>query len=617
MSKYMCRFYFFSLFWLLFIVPNNLFGQAQSNLSEEFLNSLDEDLRQVLTNENSDDNDEIEKLFNSRTSVENNKLILEKIRKQLERIEKNIDPDRLKEPSSLERFGERFFSSMQTTFMPINIPNITGDYLLDVGAIVEIIFTGKLKQTLELIVLRDGSISIEGFGSIKVAGLSISQAQQNISDFVSRISLGVNSFVSLKEMRDIQILVLGYVNNPGIYTMNGGSHLIQALNVSGGIAPNGSYRTILHKRNGEVLNSFDLYDLFNSGEFNSDIALRSGDTVFVPPSSFQVALSGGINSSGLFEINQGETLADLIGFAGGYESNSISDSKIEVRRYKNNSQSSIFLDKSNIANFDLQTRDSVFVPFFQLEPSKISKVKITGAVRNPGVYQINREDSFKSLLERTGGYLDDAYPFGTVFLRKSSMVLESEYDLKSYKDTAMSVLSKLGGKNSATITSDTLKFLMSEITSAKAPKGRIIGDFEIYKDNLNNVFTLQDEDEIIVPFFNNSVHIFGEFKNPGSYIYDSSKSVLNYIEDAGGLTFISRSELLAIAPNGSSDIFIYRKNVGKFFNRFNQEVKIYPGSILYASSDIGQLQNLEYAQTLTTLLSNIAITAASINSISN
>ena len=56
--------------------------------------------------------------------------------------------------------------------------------------------------------------------------------------------IGVDVFVTLLNIRDIQILVAGNVFNPVPYTLNGNSNLFHALSVSGGPSDLGSFRKI-------------------------------------------------------------------------------------------------------------------------------------------------------------------------------------------------------------------------------------------------------------------------------------------------------------------------------------------------------------------------------------
>ena len=85
-------------------------------------------------NENSQKNGPLEKLLNSKTSVLKNKAALQIIKQQITDLENRIlDESELDSASILPRFGESFFSSTQSTFMPINVPNLDGDYVLGVG----------------------------------------------------------------------------------------------------------------------------------------------------------------------------------------------------------------------------------------------------------------------------------------------------------------------------------------------------------------------------------------------------------------------------------------------------------------------------------------------------
>ena len=127
---------------------------------------------------------------------------------------------------------------------------------------------------------RDGSINFEQIGKIFIAGLSLDKASDIIKTKVTTSYIGTEAFVSLDNVRDIQIFITGGSRFPGIYTLNGNSHVLHALNVAGGITEEGSFRSIQIKRNGEVVNEVDLYQ-----------ALILGDTFNIPLKSIQFILS--------------------------------------------------------------------------------------------------------------------------------------------------------------------------------------------------------------------------------------------------------------------------------------------------------------------------------------
>ena len=132
--------------------------------------------------------------------------------------------------------------------MPINVPNLNGNYLVDVGDQFKLLLTGKISEEIDLEIGRDGSVPIPEFGKVYVAGKSLSDAEALISAFIDLKTVGVSSYLSLAKVRDIQVLMLGGIESPGIFTISGGSSVLSALNVAGGISDNGSYRKIDVKR---------------------------------------------------------------------------------------------------------------------------------------------------------------------------------------------------------------------------------------------------------------------------------------------------------------------------------------------------------------------------------
>ena len=80
------------------------------------------------------------------------------------------------------RFGKYIFQSVQSSFMPINEPNLDGSYLLDFGDMLELQLIGQKNEIEELLVNRDGSINIPDIGKIFVSGLSLESASDLIKN---------------------------------------------------------------------------------------------------------------------------------------------------------------------------------------------------------------------------------------------------------------------------------------------------------------------------------------------------------------------------------------------------------------------------------------------------
>ena len=154
------------------------------------------------------------------------------------------DIDKYTKPQ--KRFGNSIFNLMQSSFMPINEPNFDGSYILDFGDVLEIQTVGQnndLARPKEIPVKRDGTINVPDIGKIFVAGLSLESASQLIKNKINSTFIGTESFISLVNVRDIQVLITGNANNPGIYTLNGNSNILHALSMAG-IDDLGSYREV-------------------------------------------------------------------------------------------------------------------------------------------------------------------------------------------------------------------------------------------------------------------------------------------------------------------------------------------------------------------------------------
>ena len=589
-----------------------LSAQTNPQLSEEFLEGLPPSVRDQIEVQNSVvEEGELEDLFRSDTSLEKNKVILNKLKDQLKALETQLEGEELNGSRDLTRYGDVFFQSLQSSFMPINVPNLNGNYLVDVGDQFKLLLTGKISQEIDLEIGRDGSVPIPELGKVYVAGKSLSDAEALISSFINVKTVGVSSYLSLAKVRDIQVLMLGGIESPGIFTISGGSSVLSALNVAGGISDNGSYRKIDVKRSGKVIDTVDLYDIFVFGKFNATTTLRSGDTIFVHPSSFLVPVSGGVNYEALFEILPGETAGSAIKFAGGFSEGFYGFDNIAVESVDLNGTKNTVVALQETQNFTLNPRDSVIVPSFVNEPKSAQHVIIEGMVHRPGKYIIKEGAKLSEVIERAGGYKNDAYTFGGALFRQSALEKEKIFAQLNYSDTVNYIVSNIGKPNRS-VDSSALDLLGEELRSQNFT-GRLVADFNIasFRSDSSSDIQLAHQDRIVIPPLQKIVYLFGDFKNPSNITFDSSFSAKDYVKLVGGLKDSAYNELLVIDPDGTTHLFNSKSLL------FSKSVDIYPGTIIYAPRDIGKLSGVLYASTVSPILSSLALSLASLNSINN
>ena len=259
-------------------------------MDDNFLDSLPDDVRQDVM-ERAQSNQE-NTLNQYRPSQYSSKLeqaeelikLKMRIEKDLLELDRRLKTDeKLELPQELELFGSNFFTTFQTSFMPINEPNPDSSYELDIGDMLDIQLVNKKITLNHFPVKGDGSINIPEIGKIIIAGLSLSEASELIKSTISSTFIGSKAFVSLEQVRDVNILVTGNTKNPGIYTLTGNSNILHALSMAGGVNEFGSYREINLIRDNKVIETLDVYDLLIDGVYDIKKRLRSGDVVFVEP----------------------------------------------------------------------------------------------------------------------------------------------------------------------------------------------------------------------------------------------------------------------------------------------------------------------------------------------
>ena len=504
---------------------------------------------------------------------------------------------------SSARFGNEYFSMMQSTLMPINEPNLDPNYILGFGDVLQLQLVGQKSEIIEVSLLRDGSITLPNIGKVFLSGLSLQEATKIIKTKFEISFIGVDVFVTLLNIRDIQILVSGNAFNPGPYTLNGNSNLFHALSVSGGPSALGSFRRIDLIRDDKTLETVDLYENFIFGKNSFGPQLRSGDIIFIHPSQNLVSISGAIKRPGNYELLSTERLGSLINFANGIRSNADLDS-IHIQRINNGKAIQVKASRENFEEEILNDEESVFIRAYPFR-----SVTISGSVEKPGSYLLNEGDGILELVNLAGGYTENAYEFGGVLLNKEAFEVSQNAKERLYEDFISSFIenSFTGGGEAF----ESLNIFISELKNSSV-SGRINAEFSLekLKSNPSLNIKLMEGDEIIIPEIVDHIYIFGEIANQGTTNYDANQTLSDYLDNVGGMTeYADGSSIFILHPNGISER-VSRKNV---FRGNMDELMIYPGSIIFVPREIPNTFRAEVFQGYASILGNMGVTLASIS----
>jgi len=588
----------------LFFIPQII--SQEFDLDKDYLDSLPDEIREdVLKEVNASKRDKEAK----RSSRPSSRLTdLEVVRNW----EKFLLEDSNSKQS--ERYGMKLFRGMQSSFMPVNEPNFDGSYILDFGDILEVHIISQKNYVEEVEVKRDGTISIENIGKISVSGLSLETASNLLKSKIETSMIGSKGFISLTSVRDIQVLITGQANFPGIYTLSGGSNLLHALNVSGGISEQGSFRDVEVKRNGKLIESIDLYEVLIYGNASYSTNLQSGDSIYIKPVMNLARTSGAFNNEALFELKDGETLNDLVNFSGGiskdYYSSSLSLSRLIENKYKK-----ITINLDELISYEASNRDTIYA-----STSRSGTVDIIGQVKNPGKYEISNEDTISSVINRAGGYLPSAYSFGSALYTEKAKELEIDNNDRLYEELIKFLLSSGGGSSAQQSTglSSYLPLLLYDIKNMEAT-GRVQSEFDLIEieDNPSKDTFLSNGDKLVISKFDNSVYVYGSIMNPGALQFSSGYSPLDYINNSGGYTkYAEKQYAVIVAPNGKSELINISSGIFKKISG-NSPIDVYPGSIIYVPREMGAIRGINTLSTWAPIVSSVALSIAALNSINN
>ena len=535
--------------------------------------------------------------------------VLAQIKLQLDEIELEVENSKGIEDKKLKKFGYDFFKTFQTTFMPVNLPNLSDDYILGFGDELTINYIGNNQKASLHMLERDGSIIVEGAGKIYLSGLKLGDATDLVKKRFQDTFIGVEPVVTLTSLRDINILVMGFVKFPGMYTVSGYSNPLSALNSAGGINESGSLRHIEHKRDGKTLMTYDLYDIFINGEMSFKHQMRSGDVILVSASTNTVGISGGVSRPAIYEFKDGNTLKDIFSMSGGLVANA-DVANISIKRNFRNESGTYSLDLNNSDDFILLPGDGIEVSYYENIHEGVHSITLSGEIKNPGKYTIKKGEKLSDVIKKAGGYTDQAYPLGGKLFRASTKEIETQINEKLYKEMIAFLVSS--PQSSQVGVASSLPLILSEFKNIEA-LGRVTAEFNLAVLERENQLDipLLDQDEIIIPQYKPEVYVFGEVLNPGSRLFSPSMNGNDYLKLSGGLArFAERDKIIIIHPNG--DTFLLSASMNFFTS---QRLEILPGTIIYVPREIGKLDGINYAATIAPIFSSLALSLASLNSI--
>lgn len=521
---------------------------------------------------------------------------------------------------SLRRFGSDLVKDGDQSYSPPATAAIPGDYLVGPGDEIFLRAWGSVDADMRLIVDRNGQVNIPKVGTVSVSGVSYSNLAKVLQSSIGKTYSGVNVSATMGQLRGIRVYVTGYAQNPGAYTVNNLSSLVNVVMAAGGPSNAGSFRNIQLKRAGKVISTFDLYDLLLKGDKSADRGVTSEDVIHVGPAGTQVAITGAVNKPAIYEVKTGESLQDLLVYAGGFVSGANPDSinylSLATRQQGFKAVINSAFSSKKLVDGDIYLATSE-VALGQPIDKQMRMVRVDGQVNKPGLYVLKPGQTLQDALVAAGGLSPAAYLYGAK-LERVSVRLDQEKNLERFRRDAKRDLANA----QATKQSNTEDAAIAQAAQVRAaailnaldeikPDGRLALELRPNSKQLPPVL-VESGDVLNIPAKPNSVSVMGSIPaGQIALLYDENQSVYDYIKMAGGFSRgADTGKVYVKRANGE-----YVATTGWFSKVSSLDVM--PGDAIFIPEDLNKTTFTKELKDWTQIIYQLGLGAAAIKVLKN
>jgi protein involved in polysaccharide export with SLBB domain len=243
-------------------------------------------------------------------------------------------------------------------------------------------------------------------------------------------------------------------------------------------------------------------------------------------------------------------------------------------------------------------------------------VRLEGEFNHAGIYSVQPGETLRSLVVRAGGLTSDAYLFGSSFSRKSTRA-EQQLRLDDYVRTLQlnmdraEITAAASGLDVGASAASASNNLIAKIKVIRAT-GRIVLNIQPQAVSVDILpqWALQDGDVFTVPSVPVTVNVVGAVFNQNSFGYDATRTVGNYLAEAGGPNGTAdKGDAFIIRADGA--VISRRSRTGAFGNTFASS-RLNPGDTLVVPEKIPRPSGVRTFLSYSQLFSNLAFGAAAI-----
>jgi len=498
-------------------------------------------------------------------------------------------------PNYPERLFQDSLSQISTDFMDVSATGGTinpEEYQVGPGDKLFISISGVKEISNYLVIDQEGWLYIPSIGGINLRNSSLAEAKNKINEAILKYFKDVEIFVSLVDFRKIKVSLIGNVINPSVFILSSNSRLMDLITTKKELKETSDIRNIKVISIDNEIKSYDLLRFLRYGDFSNNPFLLEGDAILIDKVDKVVAISGEVIYPAIYEYREGESIKDLIELAGGFTYRARKDTIELVRFGKDGSkQLSSFYTYDQVEKNDiiLENKDHVMVR--QIPEYLIDHfVKIEGYVKYPGWYKINKNSTtLTEIIKEAGGFLPEASLAEASVTRKMQIKEDDDKEFERLKSIPVE-----------NMTEDEYDYYKAK---SRQHSGIVVVDFvSLFKDHdLKENIILRKNDVINIPEKKDYIVMLGQLVNPGKIIYDSTYTINDYIELAGGFGWRAQE----------GDVRIIKAKTGEWIEE-DDTIKLEPGDTIWVPEEPpGPTFWVVFTDVLTILAQLAAIVAAS------
>lgn len=453
------------------------------------------------------------------------------------------------------------------------------------------------------------------------------------------------------------VAINGYVHRPGEYQFKPGMRISDVIPSMDELKPNADQRYILVRR--EIpperrirVFSVNLEQAIVHPDTAANFELAPRDQIFVfdlesgrdriieplmremqmqsrinEPTQ-EVSVAGKVKVPGRYPLEPGMRVSDLLR-AGGSLDEAAYGGQAELTRYEVvNGESR----QADLIEIDLRkaldgdpTADVALKPFDYLVIKEVpqwaaqEEVEVRGEVKFPGRYPIHRGETLRSVMARAGGVTDLAFIEGAIFTREELKERERKQleTLATRMESDLAQISLMAAQESGKNAGEAFtvgQSLLSNLREAK-PVGRLVIDLDraaAAQSGSEQDIVLKDGDRLLVPRITQEVTVIGEVQSATSHLYRRDLSRDDYVAMSGGLTPRADDDRIYVVRADGS---VVTRSGSAWFN--GGGVDIMTGDTIVAPLDTERMRPLPFWTGVMSIVYQLAVSAAAINSFGN